>query len=57
MKVLEYTILADDCPKDLSEQVNANIQEGWQPFGGVACNPPTEQSIEWYAQAMVKYEE
>lgn len=55
VRIKEYMVITDDNTNDLANQVNANIREGWQPFGGVSCSPPTEQNIEWYAQAMVKY--
>jgi hypothetical protein len=42
---------------DLVEKVNAALQEGWQPLGGIAISqifyPQVEKSIS-YAQAIVK---
>lgn len=41
--------------KQLAELVNGYIQQGWQPFGGVA-QVEGEYGIREYCQTMVKYE-
>jgi hypothetical protein len=51
-KIVDYCILGDRYIEKLQEKIKKLIDEGWQPFGGVA--------VDYYCnrfQAMVKFEE
>jgi hypothetical protein len=50
-KILKYRVLAANSQKQLEIAVNAAIQEGWQPFGGVAIG-----GLDWL-QAIIVYGE
>jgi len=49
MKVLDYEFLSAGHPDDLTPQVKALIQEGWEPYGAPVC--PNSGP---FAQAMVR---
>lgn len=55
--VLEYCILYDKTSKDLEDQVNLKIKQGWQPLGpasvNIAQSSPGKIQTLWY-QTMVK---
>ena len=58
-----YEVLTSTYPEDLVKEVNAYIEEGWEPKGGItisqfmytSCNSPKREDT--YAQAMIKYKE
>ncbi|MDM8001216.1 MAG: DUF1737 domain-containing protein [Dehalococcoidia bacterium] len=55
---MEYRIISKSNMKDLVEEVNSAIKEGWRPQGGVSVTkkglfPLQAQPMLW-AQAMVK---
>jgi Domain of unknown function (DUF1737) len=56
MKVLvSYTVATEDLPSTLSMAVNALIQDGWRPLGGVSLSTYRGRDGELfvaYAQAM-----
>jgi mannose/cellobiose epimerase-like protein (N-acyl-D-glucosamine 2-epimerase family) len=56
-----YQVVEADSADRLADLVNREIEQGWQPIGGVACMAYTHQYITsdaqliwWYTQAMVK---
>lgn len=54
--IQSYQVIGGTDRRTLQQDVNAAIQQGWQPLGGVAVSlGQTEQGIvELYAQAMVR---
>lgn len=51
--ITEYkTIKSTHSLGDLDEMVNAEIQKGWQPWGGPAFSPSSHNTI--YIQALVR---
>lgn len=54
-KIVEYRLaVGDDDEKELSQQVNHLIADGFQPLGGVATTT-TREAFVCFVQAMVKY--
>lgn len=60
-KIIEYKIVMDKSPADLTKQINELIKEGWIPTGGVFItqSPPKKEGdfivVETHShQAMVK---
>jgi hypothetical protein len=53
--IVEYKVIeAKDEAVKLQEAVNQEIQEGWEPVGGIAVGySPTSYSW-WFYQAMIK---
>jgi hypothetical protein len=63
--ITEYFVCHESSPKELQDAVNKAIQNGWQPFGGVAVSMdiklvsgqhrtvPEEQKELW-SQAVVR---
>ncbi len=57
-QITEYTIATfshDSSGQINVEAVNALIQQGWQPFGGVSHVKRGPHQIVQYTQAMVRY--
>jgi len=55
--VKEYKIIHGKTPEDLEKKVNALIQQGWKPLGGVSITMRTQPDGAgnwWVAQAMVR---
>lgn len=67
-KIVEYRIITNDFSDMLAVDVNAAIQQGWRPTGGLCCstyempyrdsyaNVIGTETIFQYHQAMVKCE-
>ena len=57
-KITEYFLITSVNPDKLNEEIAELIEEGWQPFGGIAisecCNAEGDGSST-YAQAVVFY--
>ncbi len=54
-RIIEYqVVVATGDNKQLNQRVNALIQQGFQPFGGVS--EAVDNQVFYYTQAMVKYE-
>ncbi len=51
-QIIEYKIAQERSNVTLRIYINKMILEGWQPIGGVSCNP---NDPEPYMQALVKY--
>ena len=51
---MEYLVVVRLSIKQLAEEVNYRIKEGWIPFGSLAVDG-TERNVE-YLQPMVKYD-
>jgi hypothetical protein len=59
-KIIDYKITEESSEYSLAKIVNKDMQEGWQPLGGVNLIPYYDaigQGYINYVQAMVKYEE
>lgn len=54
MKIIEYGVISTSTVDKLDTRVNAFIELGWQPLGGVSQG--SHMSEEKFSQAMVKYE-
>ena len=54
-KIVEYKILQGITSDQLQDWVEYNIQQGWQPLGGVSAVYRTSSSGVDFVQAMVKY--
>ena len=54
-KITEYKIVSENNTVFLSELVNKNIEEGWEPFGNVFVTEGTLRGLKH--QPMVKYRE
>jgi hypothetical protein len=51
---MEYKVLEANKARDLQEEVNRSIQDGWTPLGGVAVVYSSTSNYWWFYQAMVK---
>jgi len=51
--IMEYHVICVHLLKDLPEEVNKAIKEGWRPQGGVCCHLDRDRDSIW-AQAMIK---
>jgi len=52
---MQYMVIeAKDDAQELDEAVNQQIEEGWEPLGGVAVGYSTDSGNWWFYQAMVK---
>lgn len=57
-KIIEYKIIEKNDPQLLSKEVNAAINEGWQPLGAPHIEYTPDPYDSWnYSQPMVKYEQ
>lgn len=56
-RIIEYAVTYGEDADELTKQVNALIECGWQPFGAVVFANETSQTPPVLLQAMVKYEE
>lgn len=54
MDDMEYRVVSGDTVETLSFEVNAAIQKGWEPNGGVAVVPTGEGFCTFY-QAMIRF--
>ena len=63
MKIIKYEVVTSTSLIDINDEINRQIQNGWQPLGGICRNyiDKEEESGDYqeseYAQAMVIYEE
>lgn len=59
MKIIEYHVVTETDKAMFIEAVQARIDEGYQPLGGVAIQesyaPKIDEFFPMYAQAVVKY--
>ena len=60
--ITDYHIVEAGDDDELEDAVKIAIQDGWQPFGGVAVTSFYDldwhdEPFYWYCQAMVKYGE
>jgi hypothetical protein len=54
MKIIKYGLVSTSTVDKLDARVNAFIELGWQPLGGVSQG--SHMSEEKFSQAMVKYD-
>jgi len=55
-RIIEYqVVVATGDNKQLNQRVNALMQQGFQPSGGVSA--AVDNGVFYYTQAMVKYED
>ena len=58
--VLEYNIIENEVKLDFIKEVNIEIDQGWEPLGGICTTGPTIKhgepcvSILIYSQAMIR---
>lgn len=59
MRLVKYEILGADELSNLEHEVNAAIEDGWIPIGGVSCSTTslTMSILYTYLQAMGQYED
>ena len=50
-KIVKYKLLTDNCTNGLSDCINSNIVNGWEPYGSPFS------TANHFHQAIVKYEE
>ncbi len=60
--ITDYQVVESGDEDELSKEVKAAIEDGWQPFGGLSVTvwfdiEWTDEPVYWYAQPMVKYVE
>ncbi len=57
--IIDYLVLANANPLQLSERVNEKIEEGWTPLSGVSVGTSLSagNTLVSYAQAIVKYKD
>jgi Domain of unknown function (DUF1737) len=54
-KIIEYSAVLADHPDELTREVNALINKGFQPLGGICAIKKEDQP--YVLQAVVKYAE
>ena len=54
MKAQEYKLVFGDNGRELSEEVNKLLSEGYKLWGGIAMIPETERTCFQLCQAMIK---
>ncbi len=52
-RITHYTVEITPTMDLLIQRVNAKIEQGWQPQGGIAVDYPTHAVLPNYAQALV----
>ena len=53
-KTMEYKILERDDTRDLAEQVNIHLSEGWSLQGGISVSKEHGPRFHKYCQALVR---
>ena len=56
MRIKRYHLASGSDPQNLQDEVGKLIADGWQPYGQLIVNEPSEGSADRFLQPMVQYE-